>query len=77
MREPPNSFLPGLPTKSSSLQLRRAVRGQCLKDQRRARGRQLTQFEPTVRRATDACERLRRAVPMDLSETQKRAESTA
>ena len=39
-----------------------AVRGQCLKDPSRAQGRQVTRFEPKVRSAKEASERMRRAV---------------
>jgi len=39
-----------------------AVRGQCLKDPSRARGRQVTRFEPKVRSEHDASERMRRAI---------------
>ena len=39
-----------------------AIRGQCLKDPSRPRGRQVTRFEPKVRSAQDASERMRRAI---------------
>lgn len=39
-----------------------ALRGQCLKDPDRTRGMQVTRFEPKVRSAQDASERMRRAI---------------
>ena len=39
-----------------------ALRGQCLKDPDRTRGRKVTRFEPKVRSAQDASERMRRAI---------------
>ena len=39
-----------------------ALRGQCIKDPSRVRGRQVTRFEPRVRNAQDASERMRRAI---------------
>ena len=39
-----------------------ALRAQCLKNPGRERGRQATRFEPKVRSATDASERMRRAI---------------
>ncbi len=39
-----------------------ALRGQCLKGPERTRGRQVTRFEPKIRSAQDASERMRRAI---------------